>query len=180
MLATFSLKMVGLDCKPPSFLLGLCYFSNWLPSWPSLGAIWARFGRGWGSILEVFDSHFSILFVICLNHFYILQRRFSTLLENSQLFLENSWKTHGSSWKTYFRCMLGMVLDGLVGSRGALRISMFRYRKTAVQHFQTIFNPILTTSLCFRCCSMFTFLLFVQNKILFYGWSMFHPDVAPR
>ena len=112
MLATFSLKMVRSNLKPPSFLLGLCHFSICLLSWPCLGAIWARFGKGWGSILEVFDSHFSILFVICLNHFYILQVSFfdplgkltallGKLMENPRLLLENLFSMyvgHGSGW----------------------------------------------------------------------------------
>ena len=45
---------------PPSFLLGLCYFSIWEPSWPPLGAIWPRFWRVRGSILEVFGMLFFI------------------------------------------------------------------------------------------------------------------------
>ena len=54
MLTTFSLKTGGLNLKLPSFLLDLCYFSIWGPSWPPLGTIWARFWRVRGSILEVF------------------------------------------------------------------------------------------------------------------------------
>ena len=58
MLTTFSLKTGGLNLKLPSFLLDLCYFSIWGPSWPPLGTIWARFWRVWVSILEVFGVHF--------------------------------------------------------------------------------------------------------------------------
>ena len=58
MLASFSFKM-GRPCgTPPPFLLGLSYFSIWGPSWPHLGAVWARFWKVWASILEVFDLHF--------------------------------------------------------------------------------------------------------------------------
>ena len=66
MLATFSFK-VGARCGViPFFLLGLCSFSVFWPSWPPLGAIWARildglgldFGRFFGSILEGFELYF--------------------------------------------------------------------------------------------------------------------------
>ena len=36
------------DLTPPSFLLGLCYFSIFWSSWPPLGPIWARFWEGLG------------------------------------------------------------------------------------------------------------------------------------
>ena len=63
-------------------------------------------------MLEVFDSHFSIFFVICLNHFYILQASFfdplgkltallGKLMENPRLLLENLFSMyvgHGSGW----------------------------------------------------------------------------------
>ena len=58
MLATFSLKMGGAYGVLPSFLLGLCSFSVFWPSWPPLGAIWARFGRVRASILQVFGTRF--------------------------------------------------------------------------------------------------------------------------
>ena len=58
MLATFSLKMERRCGTPPSFLLGLCSFSVFWASWPPLGAIWARFGKVWGSILEGYWGRF--------------------------------------------------------------------------------------------------------------------------
>ena len=71
----------------PSFLLGLCSFSMFLPSWPPLGAIWARFGKVWGSILEGFWARFwkvlgSILEVFGDN------LGLGLLLENLRLLLE--------------------------------------------------------------------------------------------
>ena len=62
--------------------------------------------------MEVFDSHVSIFFVICLNHFYILQASFfdplgkltallGKLMENPRLLLENLFSMyvgHGSGW----------------------------------------------------------------------------------
>ena len=87
MLATFSLKVGGRCGMLPSFLLGLCSFSVFWPSWLPLGTIWARFGKVWGSILEGFWACFwkvlgSILEVFGDN----LGLRL--LLENLRLLLE--------------------------------------------------------------------------------------------
>ena len=62
--------------------------------------------------MKVFDSHFSVCFIICLNNFYILQASFSDplgkltallekLMENPRLLLENLFSMyvgHGSGW----------------------------------------------------------------------------------
>ena len=57
MLASFSSKM-GRPCgTPPPLLLGLSYFPIVSPFSPPLGPIWARFGRVWTSILEVWGLY---------------------------------------------------------------------------------------------------------------------------
>ena len=58
MLAYFSSKTGRSFLRPLSFLLGPCYFSILGPSRPNLGAVWPRFWRVWGSILEVFGAQF--------------------------------------------------------------------------------------------------------------------------
>ena len=89
MLATFSLKM-GVRCgKLPSSLLGLCSFSVFWPSWPPLGAIWARFWGGWGSILGGFGLYFGRFWAL-----------FWRLLVTIWAY-DYSSKIDGCSWKTY-------------------------------------------------------------------------------
>ena len=62
MLATFSSKMRGPCGTPPLFLLGPCSFSFGGPSWPPLGAFWARFWRGVGFDFESFPTGFGARF----------------------------------------------------------------------------------------------------------------------
>ena len=64
MLATFSSKMGGADWRDLSPLLDLCYFSILGPSWPPLGAVWPRFWRVWGSILDVFQEGVSSIWEV--------------------------------------------------------------------------------------------------------------------
>ena len=58
MLATFFFKMGRGILRQASFFGTLYSFSIFWPSWPPLGAIWARFGKLWGSILEGFWTRF--------------------------------------------------------------------------------------------------------------------------
>ena len=102
MLATFSLKMERPCGTLPSFLLGLCFF-NFLTSWPPLGAIWFRFWKVWGSILEVFQDGFGSILQV-------FQKGVGSILEVFQ-------KGLGLNFGEF-----GRVLDGLVGLREALRI----------------------------------------------------------
>ena len=67
----FRLKWGGPNLKPPSFLLGLCYFSILGTSWPPLGAIWPRFWRVWDSILEGLGLDFGSFWC----PFYVLPRK---------------------------------------------------------------------------------------------------------
>ena len=88
MLATFSFKKGRRRQMLTSIFLGLYSFSVFWPSWPPLGAIWARFGKVWGSILEGFWGRFwkrfdSIL-VASGDNFGL-----RLLLENLRLPLEN-------------------------------------------------------------------------------------------
>ena len=99
----------------PSFFLGLCSFSIFWPSWPPLGAIWARFGKLWGSILDGFWVRFWKVFGLDFGKFSVLFWRL----------LATIW-AYDSSWKT---CSFNpfcwrLVLDGLVGLREAQRISL--------------------------------------------------------
>ena len=89
MLATFSLKMGGSNLEPPSFLFGLRSFSVFWPSWPPLGAIWARFLGGWGSILGGFGLYFGRFWAL-----------FWRLLVTIWAY-DYSSKIDGCSWKTY-------------------------------------------------------------------------------
>ena len=99
MLATFSLKM-GRRCGVlPSFMLGLCYFSIFWPSWPPPGAIWAR-------CWKVFSSNLKVLISFWLE--------FEGFLTGFGLDFE--------CFPTGFGGIVFLVLDGLVGSREALRI----------------------------------------------------------
>ena len=54
----FFVKMWGtISWCAPSFV-GSMFFFFFLSSWPPLGAIWGRFGKVWGSILEGFWDRF--------------------------------------------------------------------------------------------------------------------------
>ena len=109
MLGTISLKMGGACGVLASSLLGLCSLSVFWPSWPPLGAIWARFWEVLGSIWEGFGLEFG---------------SFWWHLENRRLLLENLSLSFGSSWKTcsFDPFCWRLVLDGLVGLREAQRI----------------------------------------------------------
>ena len=88
MLANFCSNLgVGVP-SAPLFLLGLSSFSIFWPSWPPLGAIWARFGRVWGSILEGFWCRFWKVLGSTLEVFGD-NLGLRLLLENLRLLLEN-------------------------------------------------------------------------------------------
>ena len=70
LLITFSLKIRQRYLREGWFMLGLSSFSVFWPSWPPLGALWARFGRVRASILEVFGTHFLHNFQSLGSHFF--------------------------------------------------------------------------------------------------------------
>ena len=81
-------------------MLGLCYISIFWPSWPPPGAIWARFWKVSGSILKVFQKSFWLEF-----------EGFPT-----------GFGLDFEGFPRRFGGIVFLVLDGLVGSREALRI----------------------------------------------------------
>ena len=70
MLANFSFEMEGSCGTPPCFLMGLCDFSCFGASWPTLGGMWAPFWRAWGSIWEVFRTLFLFIFQVFGTQFF--------------------------------------------------------------------------------------------------------------
>ena len=127
MLATFSLKM-GQGCgAPPPFWLGLCYFSLFGSSWPTLSPIWARFWKVWASILKVFGVHFGGFWSRFASH---VACNFGTFLRCS-----------------FLKLPLVLCGAGLVGLREAQRIDLYDYMfnkhiyKTYVDPIYQLWDP---------------------------------------
>ena len=135
MLATFSSKCGQLFPGAPPSLLDLCSFSFFWPSWLPLGAIWARFGRLWGSILESLWARFWKVFGLDFGKFLVL---FWKLLATIWAY-DSSWKTCSFNpfcWR--------LVLDGLVGLREAQRISLSWTRPTLSDRPNNVTCPSLS------------------------------------